>query len=332
MNGSEITRFLHSRYGYLLMMLGAVASAVYCYTYELVAPFSFVPGLLGIEPPSDWIAPGAGRLAAGLLTVIVTSALMVFVNSFFNVIRGLSLLYAGMYLVFTASVPWLMTNLSGGTLMGMLWVATLVPMFSSYQSIHATRRVFISFYVATTACVVFMPPAALLYIAVYFVGCIQMRCFNLKAIMAAITGIVTSLWILFGFGLTDLGSSCGFSHILSPVELPSADVSFYATAAITVVVGGIMGILSLIKIYSYNVKARAYNGFVTITAIATVALMLVDSVNVASYLPLLNVCAALQAGHFFTIYNGKYSFVGIIALILIYAALTVWNSMNYVTS
>lgn len=329
-NGGDVTRFLHSRYGYLLMLLGAVASAVYCYTSEQTAPFSFAPGLLGIESPSQWITNSLGKLVCGLLTALVTSALMVFVNSFFNVIRGLSLLYAGMFLVFTASVPWLLTNLTGGGLFAMLWVATMVPMFSSYQSIHATRRVFVSLYVVATACVVFMPPAALLYIAVYFVGCVQMRCFGLKTVMAAVIGIITSLWIPFGFGLTDLQRSCGFSHILSPVELPSADISFYVTVAVTVVAGGIMGILNLIKIYSYNVKARAYNGFITITAIATVLLILVDSVNTASYLPLLNVCAALQAGHFFTIYNGRYTFIAVIAVILLYVVLAIWNCMDYV--
>lgn len=86
-----------------------------------------------------------------------------------------------------------------------------------------------------------------------------------------------------------------------------------------------MGIFNLIRIYSYNGRSRAFNGFITLTAVVTVALILADSVNTLSYLPLLNVCAAMQAGHFFTIINRRRTYVPVLCLIAVYVALYILN-------
>lgn len=324
MNDGEITRFLHSRYGYLLMALMVVASAVFASLSGYVAPLSADSGLLGLPAASGWLSGHTSRLVCGLLLALATSAVMVLVNSYYNIIHGLSMLYAGLFLVFTAAVPALTDNLSGGSFMAFAWVLTLIPLFSSYQSYLATRRVFITFCTATAAITVFMPAAALVYIAVYLAGCMQMRCMNLKCMLAAVIGIITPLWILFGFGIVT-PDSVDFGALLSPLRFSPLSPGVYATAIVTIVAGGIMGIFNLIRIYSYNGRSRAFNGFITLTAVVTVALILVDSANTLSYLPLLNVCAAMQAGHFFTINNRRRTYVPVLCLMAVYVALYILN-------
>ena len=100
---------------------------------------------------------------------------------------------------------------------------------------------------------------------------------------------------------------------------------FYAAVAVTIVCGGLLGMFNLIKIYSYNARARANNGFITLSAVVTVALIFADSANAVAYVPLLNVCAAIQTGLFFSINNHRKSYIGIFVVLAAYAALYCWN-------
>jgi lipopolysaccharide export LptBFGC system permease protein LptF len=43
------------------------------------------------------------------------------------------------------------------------------------------------------------------------------------------------------------------------------------------------------------------------------------------YLPMLNVCAAIQVGHFFVINRRKRSYIGVLCVIALYVALYLWN-------
>ena len=50
-----------------------------------------------------------------------------------------------------------------------------------------------------------------------------------------------------------------------------------------------------------------------------------DSANAVAYVPLLNVCAAIQTGLFFSINNHRKSYIGIFVVLAAYAALYCWN-------
>ncbi|MCM1020624.1 MAG: hypothetical protein NC343_00645 [Muribaculum sp.] len=324
MNDGEITRFLHSRYGYLLMALIAVAATFHAFSLGSFLNSTSTQGILGITPANDWLAPGTARPLCGTLLTLVISAMLVIVNSRYNIIRGLSMLYAGIFLIFSAAVPSLSCNINSGSFMALAWVLTLIPLFSAYQRQLATRRIFLTICTATAATLIFMPPLAIIYIPIYIAGCVQMRCLNLKTALAAIIGIVTPIWIIWGFGLTDVQtSSFALNNLFSPLKF--ATPALNATVLTTIALGGIFALFNLIKIYNYNGRARAYNGFITITAVATILLLLIDSANTLAYLPLLNVCAAIQAGHFFSINNRRRSYVPILIIIAIYIALYVWN-------
>lgn len=321
---SEITPFLHSRYGYLLMSLTAVAAVLYAAPSNdtFTQPYS----LTGIPDAAKWITSRSFQLAGGILAAIATSLLLVLVNKQYTIVRGLTMLYAAMYIVLTAATPVLMANLSGGALMAIVWLVSVISLFSSYQNPMAARRVFITFCIVSAGCLLFMPAAALLYIPVYFAGCVQMRCLNLKCFLAALIGIFTTLWILFGLHVEGLVAiNMSWKPSWPPVRFDSGMLPFYAAVAVTIVCGGLFGMFNLIKIYSYNARARANNGFITLSAVVTVALIFADSANAAAYVPLLNVCAAIQTGHFFSINNHRKSYIGIFVVLVAYAALYCWN-------
>ena len=127
---SEITPFLHSRYGYLLMSLTAVAAVTYA-AFSTVLPVIDTPVLTGFAHASEWIHDKPLQLLGGIVLAVATSLLLVGVNKQYNVVRGLSLLYAALYLVFTAATPVIMANLSGGAVMAVVWLVSLIPLFFS---------------------------------------------------------------------------------------------------------------------------------------------------------------------------------------------------------
>ena len=81
-----------------------------------------------------------------------------------------------------------------------------------------------------------------------------------------------------------------------------------------------------VKIISYNAQTRAYNGFFAMLSLLSILLMLIDFTNFIIYVPILNCCAALQLGHLFTIYESRRSYIGIIAVFVVYFALYLWGA------
>ncbi len=95
--------------------------------------------------------------------------------------------------------------------------------------------------------------------------------------------------------------------------------------AITLIIGCVLGAWNLIKIYSYNSRTRAYNGFWMVLSITTVALLFVDYFHWFIYIPMLNCCTAVQIGHFFAINQLKRGYFLVVCFILVYAGIYIWN-------
>jgi hypothetical protein len=153
-----------------------------------------------------------------------------------------------------------------------------------------------------------------------------MRCTNPRTIVAALLGIITPWWIAWGVGAIHIGSvrEWQFVSIFSALDsMNLVQVLVYAATSFFVCIG--FCLVNLIRIYSYNARTRAYNGFIVLLAVITQILILVDYNRFVIYLPMLNVCAAIQVGHFFVINRRKRSYIGVLCVIAVYVALYLWN-------
>lgn len=322
MREESINRFLHSRYGLLLMLtLSAVAvAAAYASGSPAWLSGSAVRSPLGFDP-AEWLpaAPGAALALAGGLNLLAT-LLLIYINKHYNVLRSMSLLFAGLFLVMEAATPTL-GMADGGMLLAIVVLAATVALYATFQQPQHTQQLFLSFCTVSAGALVDIACAP--YLVALAMGCFQMRCTSPRCVVAALLGIATPWWIAWGFGGLDLAQLRAAVLLASPAAADggAAVAHTLACVAATLLLGTGFGLFNLLKIYSYNARTRAYNGFIVVLAAVTMLLMVCDYGRLGAYLPLLNACAAIQMGHFFVINNRRRSYVAILCIVGLYAGL-----------
>lgn len=323
MKASALSQYIHSRGFAALLTAIAVTGAVVAYSCGNTIPISGDKGL-ALPSANHWISSRFLSLAISLGLSLTVAMMTVYINRVYNVLRSMTMLFAGIFFIMQAATPSLMNQLYGGIIACTVLIVCALILFSLYGRPDSTRRVFLMFFLAslTSLC----QYTLLFYIPMLLIGCIQMRVLNLRSFLAAMTGCVTPLWIFIGFGIitpADLRCPDFISYFAMMTNREIAPIA--ATTAVTMIIGTFFTLLNLMKILTYNSRTRAYNGFFSLLLFATILLIIFDFVDLAVYIPLLNCCAAFQVGHFFTLRRGRRSYIGIFAIILIYIALYLWN-------
>lgn len=322
MKAADITKALHSR-GALAVTLLIMVAAAY---YALISGVGeMIPGNKGTVFPSPalWIADPDLSLWINLAVIGAIAGLMIFINKAYNIPRTITLIYASFFVVLQTATPDLTSRLCSATLLALVIIVSMTLMFSAYSQPYAHRRVFLVFFMLSSALTV--QYAFVIYIPVFVVACAQMKIFTFRTVLAALLGIITPWWILFGAGIV-APSDFHLPGIISVFD--SADLldTLIAaiTAGLTVVLAITSYILSLLKLMTYNARMRACNGLLTLVTFVTVLAMAADFTNFICYLTLLNCCTAFFLGHLFVIRNSPKAWIVISSITAIYYAIYIW--------
>lgn len=256
---------------------------------------------------------------ANVACVVVTGVLLYFLNKSFSFIRAVTTINVSVLFVLEAACPYLTTGSPKGAIMCMVMLVAAFILFGSYNRRNAQRSIFITFVILMLGA--WLHYACLYLIPVFMLGFMQMRAMSLKGFLAMGVGLLTPPWILLGSGLVPISALslpkmqnvwCALSHSESWLLLA------VAIAEALLLVG--LSIVNLMQIYSYKMQIRAYNGFLSILALATLAMMAIDYGNILSYLPVLNCGIAVQVAHAFTSSRNPWRFVGVVLLVAACAA------------
>ncbi len=312
MAARDITRVLHSRTGGNIVIAASVAAIV-------VAWYAGAPMY-----PGESIVCGWSGLLLGLVFTAMTAVVLQLVNKRFNMVRSDTALTPVLFMTMIVSLPPLGYSFGDGNVLALAMTAGAMMLFSTYADPAMRRRVFLLFCIVSAlgmTCVVYF-----YYLPVLLVGCAQMRLLSLRTVLAALLGIITPPWIVIGGGLVspddiDMpGLSVPSMQVDSPVT-----VTILAVAAFTIIMGVAFTCANLIKVYSYNSRTRAMNGYYSLLFLATVLLTLIDFNNLSLYLPLLMAMVGYQACHFWAIRSASpRSWIGIVLFMAVYWGIYIW--------
>jgi hypothetical protein len=308
----------------LMMAIAIVATIVSYYTGNVVD----IPGDTGTWLPSadDWLPAGGTSLVINLVLNVLIAAMLILLNKRFNILRSSSDLFAGLFLILQMSLPSFMGQFYGGTLLCFAVLFVTYKLYMAFNRPYPLQPIFLIFFLLTVGAM--SQYAYLFYIPVFMIGCAQMRIFSFKTLLAIGIGIIAPVWILWGFDLISLRDIKlpHFVNVFSAIDSKEM-LQLLVTVGVTVMATFVFGILNLVRVFNYNSKTRAYNGFISIMSFVTIILVLADYTNCATYIPLLNCCAAFQMGHYFAINNYQRSYIAILGIIAVYIALYWWSVM-----
>lgn len=319
MTQRELTAALHSRNCTALFISIVVIGTFVAYNAGAVIP---IVGSRGLAFPSanEWLGVGQLSLWLNLALNGAIAVLAVAINKTYNIMRSLTGLWGSLFILFQGSLPMVAGQFYGGTLMCAVMLLIMSMMFSCYGDTTRRRRVFMIFLLLSAGS--FIQYAYMFYIPVMFAGLVQMRIFDMKSVTAALLGLFTPPWILFGCGILspDDVRWPEFVGTLSMLEV-SDIVKIFVPVGLTALLGIVFFCGNVMKLLSYNAKNRANNGFLALLMIATVILILVDYSNLSIYVPLLSLTSAYQAAHFFSLRRHKRSYIPLLIIVAMYVAL-----------
>lgn len=278
---------------------------------------------LALTSPNNWFEPG------GFATFFVTLCLLGltcwalwFMTMQFNILRAYSVSHIGLFLVMTASMPTLTGALQGGTLLAPVMIVSMMLLYSCYNNPGtSSRRVFAAFLL--TSCGTLVQYGFTVYLPILFVGCAQMRVLNVRNMLAGLIGIATPWWLWWAFDGTPL-TSPQFLFELEGADIIEALPSV-AAIGLTLLVGVVTGFFASAKIYSFNARARAFNGLLTVVSLVTALMLFVDFTNFIFYVTLLNALGAIQIAHYDEIYASKRAYLFMLVLPVAYTAIFIWR-------
>lgn len=319
---NRLSRYLHSRKCTTLTIVIATIVTCVAFLNGHVVEIAGSRGTL-FPSPNNWNIPGNLSLIISLALMVATAFTFTTLNKVFNFMRIPSAMTSTLYVVMLTSLPTAAGQFFGGTLLCFVLLGVTALLFSCYADTSATRRVFLIFFILSFASLV--QYAFMFYIVVAILGLAQMRILNLRSILAMILGVITPVWILYGFGAMEL-SDIGwpqFANSISQLTLPGM-ITVFAAVGVTMVIGFAAMCANLMKILGYNAKFRAFNGFLSLILIFTLLLIIIDNPNIAVYFPLLCLSGAYQVAHYLSV-RGPRSVVWtmdsiVILYIAIYAA------------
>lgn len=318
------TRLLRSGWVALLIICLSLATAFSPWTEgeSWLVPVNH--GIL-FPSPSQWsfMTPGLSRwLAVGLN--VAMGALMIWMNRRFNLLRTMSVLFVGLFMLMECATPTALTHFTSGQCAAIVVTGCVFGMLSAYNAPGLTRRIFLVFCVVA-ACSLFQWGFPV-YLAVMMIGCAQMRIFSWRSVAAALLGVVTPVWIVLGLSLATPGD-IHLPQLVNPYEgvAPQRVIQLFSAVAFTLLAATVTGIANLIHVLGKNARTRAFNGLLSLTGIVTGAMAVLDFTNIEFYIPLLNALTAMQTGYFFRTFAARRAYIAVTILLLGYIALWIWK-------
>jgi len=325
MQSAQLSRKFHSR-GAAAIMLAVAALYVFLTAGYAPEPLSAVERGFGL--PGIAALPIAPLWQAVICVVanLAVMAMMVAINRAYNVLRSMTWLEVGLFAIMQAAVPRATVALGSGVLVCLAVALCVFLTLGCYGAPDRTRTIFLVFLILSAGAAT--QYAFAVYIPVFWLMLAQMRILSGRALAASLMGIAAVWILLLGCGAVGPGdlslpapagppAHIGVHHGLYPLCVAAA-----STLLLIAALGA-----NVLKTIAYNARARAYNGALTVLALVTVVAMALDYGNMASYLPLLNLCAAYQVTHYFVNHRYDRQYIAVLAVAGIYVALYIWRLM-----
>lgn len=310
---TRFTNFIRSR------GVGAIIAVVSAWMTWRALPSLTPSGWLGFMPELSW--------GVNFAVLSATAWAMIAINRQFNILRTLSVFFAAYFLFITCSTPFMSCFAGTSSVLAACMIFCMWILFTLYNEPHSNRRIFLIFAILSVGTL--YDWKFLFFIPLFVIGLAQMRILRTKKIIAALIGIFTPPWIVFGLDLMPIPQLPHIFFTPPTILLQSPEaLSFLCTVLLTMAIGFLLGSINLLRILGFNARARAYNGFLALLGIYTGILAIINFTALPDYMTLLNACVAFQVGHFFRATASRRGYILIVLLFAAYTSLYLWANLK----
>lgn len=321
----DITNIIRSR---VFVWLLVIASALMLWSGSSFCPPGSASVNSSVSGMSRLEVNGYGMAALlSSLALLMSGGIMALNDRTFNILRSPSRMDVGLFTFAACATSGALGFSMTGCILCVTVLLCLMIMYTTYCRVNATRRVFLVFCFLSAGSMLQYSFAA--FIPVMLLGCRQMRCLTFRSVLAAIIGIVTPYWILWGFGVIAVDDL-----LLPQIVWPSPSVfaAFTVPQLISVFIAVLTALLAmvynLVQMLGRNARTRAFNGILASLTFWTVLMTVFDFGHALSFMPLLCAFAAMQLTLFFVTNQNKRSYIAVLLFVVVLVVVCIWNVID----
>lgn len=254
------------------------------------------------------ITEGTLSATINVLCLLATGGILLALNKVYTFVRSMTHLFVSSFFLLQIANPSGLVSFNVGTLLCLITVLTMMPLFASYQDSHAQRSIFLVFAIVSAGTMFHY--GFLVLFPAFLLGFINLHSLNLKGLLAMILGLLTPYWIVLGMGLAGfLDFAPPHIHGIWPWDGNLRSNLVLSLAVLTSVAGIVLAVLNLLTIMKYRMQTRVYNVFFILLLVFDVVAMFLDFNAVMMFLPLLNLVVAVQIAHVYTLSTFPFRYV-----------------------
>lgn len=270
------------------------------------------PNMWNLSPLASWVV--------FMFILAGTTVGLSLVNKNFSIVPGSGAMLPGMFMLTSASIPWISGSLTSSCLMAPALLACLAILFNNYRSRNAAQGVFL---VATILSLGSMIQYGFMLMAVpMLVIAAMFKSLHWREIFAFLMGLLAPYWIGVGLGLIPLDAfvipnlSKIWERVLSPEMMLTGLLNIAFTAVLTL----ILGLNNALKLFAGNVRRQSFNTAIGIIEFSAALFMVLDYNNFTAYITSFYMAAAFQYANVFALWKIRKPWIPTLILCAIYLA------------
>lgn len=252
---------------------------------------------------ATWIQSSDTSCFVAVLCNVITGVLLVTLNIMFRYIKTYNcFVFAAVFVLLQGINPFLSTRFFAGTAMCLVVVVALFFTFEQYgKRGGASQGMFLV--MALLSFFTLYHYVFFLLMPLFVLGFAYMRVLDVRGAFAVVFGIITPYWIALGTGLESLNAfqAPQFSTVWENTPQFAARGWAITMAIVTVALTVLVTVSNFNTMLNYSVHVRAYNNFFVALSVWVLLMMAIDFNDFLFYMPLLNMCFAIQFGHWYVI-------------------------------
>lgn len=305
---------------------------------------TFIVALVFVKEPEGRYIPATGGLVFDNLqwgrvspiaaiffntaVYLVVALIFQHINRRYKIVKSTSWYFFGLFFLILTAFPELYQQVNQATITALVLSFCILLLFTTYSEPLKTSTTFLIFFLLSCASTVFT--SITFYIPVFFAGLWYMKTLTVRSILAAILGLVTPYWIIWGFEWAPpFRFNVPIVHYDYFEFISNAQIAFIVTSGVLCLSALIFLIGSIIRSMAYNTLRRACNGFISLAAIVTVILIAADATNLTAYIPFMAILTAFMANHYLYAKGQCDKPVQLLSLPVLFTGLIIWNFLSY---
>ena len=246
-----------------------------------------------------------------LACMAVSTYLFVELNNVNALLRIRSRMMSSIYLVLSSMVCSLFESLQGA-ITSILFLLSLLILFSAYQDSKAMRKAYYAFLFIGLASL--LQVRILLYVPLLWLLCItQLQFFNWRTWTAALIGLLTPYWFILPWIIHQQQFQLPYEHFKTlwewkfPIDYSILTIGQSASVIFILIITSVSAFHFWSKSFEDKIRIRQIYGFFAWIIIFTFILLAIQPQHFDTLMRLIIICASPFVAHFFTLTNSRFS-------------------------